>query len=496
MTTRHAIPTNGRDKKELLSELRDFGKADASWKGGKVFSLVYYAGEEFHDFLKSAHNAYFAENYLNPGAFKSLKRMESEVVEMTASMLHAPEAAVGTMTSGGTESLLMVVKAAKERALKSRPWLVRPEVVAPSTIHVAVDKACDYFGLKLKKADISDDMRADVASMKSLITQQTVLVMASAPQYPHGVIDPIEEIAAIASRKNLPFHVDGCLGGFVLPWVEKLGYPIPLWDFRVPGVTSISADLHKYGYAPKGSSVVVYRDMSYLRHQFFIATEWAGGVYASPTMQGTRAGGNISSAWAAMMAMGEDGYVQHTREAMNTATKLKQAISEIPELRVLGTPHATIVTYAARVGEGAIDIYAVADQLESRGWSVDRQQKPPSIHCTVTSNHARIMDEYIAALRESVAFAKAHPEISSQGNAATYGLVAKVPFRGMVKSTVLNVMESMYAPGGGDLDVTKGGDGPLDKLLERYRPQAMQVFDAIEKVKSGVKKARKRGLRR
>jgi sphinganine-1-phosphate aldolase len=247
--------------------------------------------------LQRAHNLFFAENALNPMAFKSLKRMEAEVVQMTASMLHAPDDACGTMTTGGTESLLMAVKAARDRAKARGPKTDRPNVVAAITAHPALDKAGHYFGLEIRKAPVGPDKRVIVSAMKKLIDKNTVLLFASAPQYPHGVIDPIDEVGRLALSRGIPLHVDACIGGFVLPWVERLGYPIPAFDFRVPGVTSMSADLHKYGFAVKGASVVVYRDMSYLEHQFFLETEFPGGIYASPSMTGTRGGGPIAAAW-------------------------------------------------------------------------------------------------------------------------------------------------------------------------------------------------------
>jgi sphinganine-1-phosphate aldolase len=493
MAKRKTIPTDGRPTNELLDELESMRSQDGDWKKGRVFSLVYYAGEEFHDFLKKAHNLYFAENYLNPGVFKSLKRMESDLVEMTASMLNAPPDAVGTLTSGGTESLLLAVKSARDRAKKLKPWIRQPEMVAPLSVHPAVDKACSYFGVKLRKADLRDDKRVDVEHFKSLVGRNTVLVMASAPQYPHGVIDPIPEIGAFAKERGIPFHVDSCIGGFVLPWMEKLGRTLHTWDFRVPGVTSISADLHKYGYAPKGTSCLVYRDMSYLRHQFFIATDFPGGIYASPTIPGTRPGGAISSAWGAVNALGESGYLRHTRDALAAVDKLRAGVLSMPELELVAEPDATLVAYRATDASG-LDTYAIADKLEDLGWVVDRQQKPACIHCTITSNHLAIIDDYVSALREAVAFVVANPEVASRGNAAMYGLVAKVPFRGMVKTSVLKVMEAMYAPGGGDLDLANAeGDGFADKILQKYRPQAMAIFDSFEKLRE---MAKGRGRRR
>lgn len=484
MTERARIPGTGRAHDDVLTEMEGFRRGDAGWKDGRTWSLVYYAGPEHHELLKRAHHLFFAENALNPMAFKSLKRMEAEVVQMTASLLHGGPEACGTMTTGGTESILMAVKAARDRARAARPWIRSPEIVAPRTIHVAFDKAAHYFGLRLRHAEIGPDYRVDVGELRRLVNRNTVLIAASAPQYPHGVVDPIEEIAAFAVDRGLPFHVDACVGGFVLPWVERLGYPLPRFDFRVPGVTSMSADVHKYGFASKGASVVVYRDMSYLEHQFFVATDWAGGIYASPSMTGTRAGGPIAAAWASLVAMGEDGFLHHTRLAMEAARALRDGIAAIPELAVVGEPQATVVAWGAR--DGAVDVYAVADQLEARGWSVDRQQRPTCVHTTVTSNHVAVIPDYLRDLRAAVAHVVAHPEESASGNAAMYGMMARVPFRGMIKSSVKKVMKGLYGPGAlapDPAELAAQDDGPLARALARHGGKLNALLDAVDRLR-------------
>jgi len=476
------IPSAGHDHEQLLAEMQSMRAGDADWKDARTWSLVYYAGEKHHALLEKAHRIFFAENALNPMAFKSLKRMETEVISMTAAMLNGPPTAVGTMTTGGTESVLMAVKAARDRAKVKKPWILWPEIVAPRTTHVALGKAAHYFGLKVRYVDEGPDLRADVQAMKRAVTRDTVLITASAPQYPHGVVDPIADIGIIAAENDLPFHVDACVGGFVLPWVEKLGYPVPLFDFRVPGVTSISADLHKYGFAAKGASTIIYRDMSYLKHQFFVSTDWPGGIYASPSMTGTRAGGPIAAAWASLMAMGTEGFLDHTRRAMEAATALAAGLRAIPGLEVLGKPDATIVTWRST----SLDTYAIADRLEERGWHIDRQQKPPSIHCTVTSNHTGVVDQYLADVAAAVEEVRAHPELASKGNAAMYGMMAKVPFRGLVKHSIGKVMEAMYAPGVVVPDLTKADDGVVGQIVAKYGDKAMGVLDSATRLRDRI----------
>ena len=473
------IPRTGIDRQKLLEEMRSYREDDADWRAGRTWSLVYYAGEEHHEFLKEAYSLFFSENGLNPMAFKSLKRMESEVVRMTASMLHGDEEVVGTMTSGGTESILMAVKAARERARILKRLPLRPEIVAPRTIHPAFAKAAHYFGAKMRYVEVGEDFRADPKAMEEAMGPMTMLVAASAPQYPHGMVDPIEEIAEITAERDIPFHVDACFGGFLLPWVEKLGYAIPTFDFRVEGVTSMSADCHKYGFAAKGASTVLYRDMSYLRHQFFVEAGFPGGIYASPTMAGTRPGGAIAAAWAAMKSMGEEGYMELAARAMEAAKALKEEVAAIEELEILGSEHSTIVTFGSRDTE--VDIYAVADQMQERGWALDRQHKPASLHCTVNAHNGPVIGDFAADLRDAVDRVRRNPELASEGEAAMYGMMAKIPVQSAVELSVRKVMEKLYGPDGGDLDLSKvGGDEDDDwmlRLVDRYGEQALEWLD-------------------
>jgi glutamate/tyrosine decarboxylase-like PLP-dependent enzyme len=484
------IPKSGKPYSDVLAAMAALRDDDLDYRAGKSWSLVYYVDDDYYDFLKQAHNQFFSENGLNPMAFKSLKTMESEVVRMTASMLHGDSDSVGTMTSGGTESILLAMKAYRDRARKKKPWILRPEVIAPATAHVAFDKAAHYFGFRLRRAAVDSSGQVDLSAVKKLINRHTIALVGSAPQYPHGTVDPIDALGTLAQRRGLPLHVDACFGGFILPWLEKIGCPIPAWDFRVPGVTSISADLHKYGYAAKGASTIIYRDMTYLTHQFFITTDWCGGIYASPSMAGTRSGGPIAAAWAALNAMGEDGYIRLARGAWETTEALRRGIEAMPELRLLGLPHATVVTYASADDE--VDLYAVADQLAQHGWDVGRQQHPASIHLTVNSYNAIAVRQYLDDLGAAVAVVKADPSLKRSGEAAMYGMMAKVPMRGLVQHSVRKVMESMYAPGGGAPDMAALGsdddDGFVLGLIHKYGDQAQQALDRFDAAKGRLRR--------
>ena len=474
------IPQKGVDHDALINGLQGMRADDADWRHGKVFSLVYHAGDEHEALLKAAAEAYFCENGLNPMAFKSLKRMEHEVVRMAANLLNGDEDTVGVMTTGGTESLLMAIKTYRDRARKEKPWIRNPEMVLPATAHVAFDKAAHYFGVKIRWAPIGTDFRVNLKAVRRLINRNTILLVGSAPQYPHGVVDPIADLGRLAEEKGLPLHIDACVGGFMLPFVERLGHFVPPFDFRVPGVTSMSADLHKYGYTAKGASVILYRNMDYLKHQFFVSTDWPGGIYASPSIPGTRAAGPIAAAWAGLQAMGIDGYLHHTTLALEASAKLKAAIAAIEGVKVIGSEHCTIVTWTST--EKAVDVYAVADHLEDKGWHIDRQQHPACVHCTMTSNHLPIVDDYARDLAEAVEFVRRNPDVKSRGNAAMYGMMAKVPVRAMVKQAVQRVMEGMYGKTGVvDLQASQG-DGFVDKFVAENQETVMKVLDTVDDV--------------
>jgi sphinganine-1-phosphate aldolase len=433
---------------EVLAQLEAMRAGDTDWRGGRVFSLVYKipgaAGDAHDELLARAHKLYASANLLNPMAFQSLKRMEGDLVGIAGRLFHCG-GAVGAVTSGGTESILCAVAAYRDRARRERPWIRRPELVVPTTIHPAFDKAAHYFGVRLVKVAVGADQRADVAAMTRAIGRRTIGLVASAPQYPHGVVDPIGALGTLAQARGLPFHVDACVGGFVLPWLERLGRAIPIWDFRVPGVTSISADLHKYAYAGKGASLLIWRSMDAMKHQIFVATDFPGGIYASPTLLGTRPGGPVAAAWAALHALGDRGYVELTRAAIDAADRLRAGIAAVPGLVEVVRGDATIVAYGA-VG---LEVYAIADRLEARGWTVDRQHKPSSIHLTVTANHAAIVDDYLADLGAAVAEVRRDPALARSGTAPMYGMAARLPVRGLVAARVRKVIAELYSQGRG-----------------------------------------------
>lgn len=436
-----SLPKTKRTKDDVLAELRGLRSADAQWKEGRTFSLVYYVDDEHSRLLKEAYGEFMAENGLSPLAFPSLRRMEAEVVSIAAGLFHGGDDVAGTMTTGGTESIMMAVKTAREWARKEK-GIARPEIIAPLTVHPAFEKAAHYFDVEIRHAAPGPDFRVDVREVERLITPNTALIVGSAPPYPHGVVDPITELAALAQSRGLLCHVDACLGGFFLPFAKQLGRDIPPFDFEVPGVTSLSADLHKYGYAAKGASVVLYRNRELRRHQFFTYSEWPGGLYISPSMTGTRPGGAIAAAWAVMHYLGEEGYLDHARRILATTDKLLAGIRAIPGLRVLGAPHAGVFAFTS----DSINVYELGDTMEVRGWKLDRQQNPPALHCMITPAHERVADMLLADLREC-ASKLAAGEPAPEGSAAMYGMVGAIPDRQQVDGFLLDFLDGVFDRG-------------------------------------------------
>lgn len=438
------LPEHGVPADELLRQLAHRKEGDAKWRAGRTFSLVYHQSDEHTALLKAAYNLFFAENALNPGAFGSLRRLETEVVAMARDILGGDDKVTGTMSSGGTESILLAVKTYRDRARLLHPEITRPEMILPITVHPAFEKAAHYFDVAPVHVPLDADLRADVIAAEAAINKNTILLVGSAPAYPHGVVDPIEELAALAARNDLGMHVDACLGGFLLPFVRDLGHPVPAFDLRVPGVTSISADLHKYGFAAKGASTVLYRDAALRRHQFFAYTEWPGGIFGSTTLLGTRPGGAIAAAWASLRALGRDGLRRNAEELMATTRALQEGIRRIPGLRLLGAPAMSVFAYTS----DEVNMLAVADAMEARGWHIDRQGRPAAIHLMITPAHREIVEPYLSDLRQAMAEVRADPTSAGRGQAAMYGMLAQIPHQEMVQDLVLGHMDELYRVGG------------------------------------------------
>ncbi|KAI4383626.1 hypothetical protein MLD38_009438 [Melastoma candidum] len=418
-------------------------ESDVVWQG-KCSGTVYIGGSESEGHFALINEACSMFSHTNPlhlDVFPSVARYEAEVVAMTGALLGSKEKAsggqvCGNMTSGGTESILLAVKTSRDY-MKATKGITSPEMIIPESAHSAYDKAAQYFKIKLWRVPVDKEYRADVKAIRRYISKNTIMVVGSAPGFPHGIIDPIEELGELASRNKICLHVDLCLGGFVLPFARKLGFPVPPFDFSVNGVTSISVDVHKYGLAPKGTSVVLYRNHDIRKHQFVAVTEWSGGLYISPSIAGSRPGGLIAGAWAAMMSLGLEGYMNHTRAIMEASKKIEKGIKEIPELFVVGRPDMTIVAF----GSNVLDIFEVNDIMSTKGWHLNALQRPNSIHICVTLQHVPVVEAFLTDLKESVDTVKQNPGPINGGLAPIYGAAGRMPDRGMVSELLVSYMD-------------------------------------------------------
>ncbi len=411
---------------ELIERLA--GVEESRWRDGFASGAVYHGDPEHVAFLNRVYAAQSQSNPLHPDLWPSAAKFEAEIVSMTAHMLgggHAsPQApVVGTVSSGGTESILLAMKAYRDFAREHR-GIAEPEIVAAVTAHAAFDKAAQYFDMPLVRVPVDRGFKADLDVLSDSVTERTAVVVGSAPSFPHGVIDPIPEIAALAAERGVGCHVDACLGGFVLPWAEPLGYTVPPFDFRLPGVTSMSADTHKYGYAAKGSSVVLYRGRELRRFQYYTTAEWPGGLYLSPTFAGSRPGALSAACWAAMVSIGERGYREATRRILDTGAEVREGIGAIPGLHVLGDP-LWVIAFGADEG---LNVFQVMENMSRRRWSLNGLQRPPAVHIAITLRHTLpgVADRFLEDLRASVDEVRANPEVRT-GLAPMYGMAAALP---------------------------------------------------------------------
>ena len=431
------LPTKGLTRDELDQQLRLEAAKDVDWKGGKIWTLVYYAGDDVAEVLGDTFKQYLYTNGLGPTAFKSLKRFESEVIAMTAELLGDPNA-IGNMTTGGTESILMAVKSARDWARDQMPQIEQPEIVVPITAHPAFDKAAHYLSVKLVQVPIRDDLRVDLVQAEAAITDNTIMVVGSAPNYPYGTIDDIPKLASMALARGILCHVDSCLGGCFLPFMRKLGEPVPRFAFTVPGVTTISADLHKYGYSVRGTSTIMYRDSALRRYQFHSRADWPGGLYGSPTMTGSRPGAAVAASWALMNYLGEEGYLERVKSTMDTTRNLIAGINAIPGLVVRGEPDMSVLAF----GSDEFDCYALSSAMRKRSWDIERLQRPKNLHLVVTPNHAGVADQFLSDLREASDEVRDQPATES-GEPAIYGALETVEDTSNVNDLILNFIDGL-----------------------------------------------------
>ncbi|KAL9694002.1 hypothetical protein quinque_013287 [Culex quinquefasciatus] len=440
-TTR--LPEQGLKQDEILKKVDDYlALGHYRWKEGFLSGGVYYFDPEL---VKLVTEVYGKASYTNPlhaDVFPGVCKMEAEVVRMTATLFNGDDNACGTMTTGGTESIMMACKAYRDYA-RDVKGITKPNIVLPKTAHTAFDKSAKYFGMYTKTVPVHpDSTEVDIQAMERAINGNTVMLVGSAPNYPYGTIDDIEAIAKLGKKYNIPVHVDACLGGFLIIFMKKAGYSIKPFDFSVDGVTSISADTHKYGFTPKGSSVILYSDKIYRHYQYTVTTEWPGGVYGSPTVNGSRAGGIIAATWATMMNFGLEGYVERTRRIIDTARYIETELRKIDNIYIFGTPATSVVA----IGSKDFDIFRLSGELNGLGWNLNSLQFPSGIHICVTHMHTQngIADKFVADVRSKVALCMQNPEKPVEGKMAIYGVAQEVPDREVVGEFTKCFIDSMY----------------------------------------------------
>jgi glutamate/tyrosine decarboxylase-like PLP-dependent enzyme len=401
------IPQQGLSKQEILATLQAFKSRDMDWKAGKVWGYVYNPGEDPAEVTREAYMSFLTENGLDPTVFPSMLKLETEVVRATINLLRGDSNAVGHLTTGGTESIMLAVKTARDLARAKHPEITQPEMVLPRTAHAAFHKAAHYLSVKPVVVEIDPQtFKVRAEDMRAAITRNTILLVASAPNYSQGVIDPIGDIGRIAQEKDLLFHVDACVGGLHLSFMRKLGYSLPDFDFTVPGVTSISTDLHKYGYAAKGCSVVMYRNKDIRKYQIFACTDTTAYTLINPTVLSSKSGGPMAGAWAIMNFLGEEGYMRIIREVQAGTKKLIDGVNAIDGLQALGEPAMCMFSFKSDV----INVYQLADEMSKRGWYIQGQFSTPltprNLHISVTHGTAPNADALLDDLRECMEIVK------------------------------------------------------------------------------------------
>jgi len=427
------LPEQGRPRDEIIAELRGVAaEEDASWEDGRCSGSMYCGDHDHYAFMNEAFALFSHMNVLQRDMCPSATRFEGEIIAMALDLMHGDAAVerghetAGMVTSGGSGSIMHALLAYRDHARAER-GITNPNLVKPETSHPAFDKGCHLFGIEVRQVPVDPDtttVRPDVVADQ--IDENTVAIVGSACNYGYGTIDPIPELSELAVERSVGLHVDGCLGGFILPFGEEFGVDgIPVFDFRLPGVTSISADTHKYGYGLKGTSTLLFRDKALRNSQYFFRTDWTGGKYCSPGMDGSRSEGLLAATWASMVSLGREGYLRYAREIFETAAAMQDAVRSHPELRILGQPTFLFAFTSRPEGGGEFDIYHVNDFMKLRGWRFNGQQYPNAIHMAVTRPQTQpgVVDAFAADLAEAVAYAREHAG-EAPGSAAVYGGIA------------------------------------------------------------------------
>ncbi|KAJ6096594.1 Sphingosine-1-phosphate lyase [Penicillium sp. IBT 16267x] len=456
------LPKEGWSPEKVREELGKLADMKHTrWEDGRVSGAVYHGGEDLLKLQTEAFGQFGVANPIHPDVFPGVRKMEAEVVSMVLNLFNGPADGAGVTTSGGSESIIMACLGARQKGFLER-GIKEPEMIIPDTAHAAFIKACNYFKIKLHRVPCpGPEFKVDVNAVRRLINPNTILLVGSAPNFPHGMVDDIPALSRLATKYKIPLHVDCCLGSFCIALLKKAGFPSPYeeeggFDFRQPGVTSISVDTHKYGFAPKGNSVLLYRNKAYRSHQYFVYPDWSGGVYASPSVAGSRPGALIAGCWASLMSVGESGYINSCTEIINAARKFDSAIREHPVIslymEVIGNPMVSVVAFRSK--NGAIDIYDIADDMTAMGWHLNALQSPPAMHCAFTIPTAKAVDQLITDLVKVInkELEKAE-ERRRQGKSyilqrgdtsALYGVAGSIPDKSVISRLAVGFLDTLY----------------------------------------------------
>ncbi|KAK4547855.1 hypothetical protein LTR36_010574 [Oleoguttula mirabilis] len=454
VTSYTTLPASGWTPDQVRAELEKLSEMQHTrWEDGRVSGAVYHGGSELADLQSEAFKRFGVSNPIHPDVFPGVRKMEAEIVAMTLALFNAPETGAGVTTSGGSESIIMAVLAARQKAYAER-GVREPEIILPETAHTAFRKAAEYFKIRVHLvACPAPSYRVNTQTVRRLINANTILLVGSAPNFPHGIVDDIPALSQLAVKHKLPLHVDCCLGSFIIPFLARAGFPAPDFDFRVPGVTSISVDTHKYGFAPKGNSVVLYRTADLRRYQYYVCPDWSGGVYASPNMAGSRPGALIAGCWASLMRMGADGYLDTCLQIVAARQKIEDAVRKNEKLKysltVIGKPMVSVVAFRAAAVTNTdpalrVDIYDVADAMSHRGWHLNALQDPPAIHVAVTLPIVAAVEDLIRDLEAVVVSCQGQATEKKGDAAALYGVAGALPDKSIVRELASGFLDTLY----------------------------------------------------
>ncbi|MFH1980686.1 MAG: aspartate aminotransferase family protein [Pseudomonadota bacterium] len=469
------LPKTGKSKDEVFAALADIRKGDLKWQEGRAFGYVFDPGEEIMDIGKKAYMMFLSENGLDFTVFKSLQIFEKQLARFAASHLGGDADVVGNFSSGGTESIILAVKTARDYARATRPEITAPEMILPTTGHSAFHKAAHYLDVHVVPVSVAPDtFTADPEAMRRAITPNTIMMVGSAPSYAHGVVDPIAALSDIAVEHGIWLHTDACMGGFLLPYFKRLGEPVPDFDFSLPGVSSMSVDLHKYAYCPKGASIVLYRNKQLRQHQLFACSSWVGYTMINNAIQSSKSGGPMAAAWAVLNTVGDDGFMEIARKKLAATKKIIAGIKNIPGLRSLAKPDMCLVSFTA----DDANIFHIIDEMNARGWYIQPalsfDNSPAHIHLSISASNVGKEDALLADLAECVVIARTLPDgdlvkLVREG-------AAGIDFANMSPQDVSGVLALAGLGGDGLPARTADINGVLDMLPPNVREMLLTAY--------------------